>query len=128
MAAKKATPAKAAGYMALLQSCPRVLALVTRPESEYLGVCVVQAPAAWTRLGPTWVTPRGWVVVGRGLSRWGTTQGLAELAISTVPKIEWHAVGVAITPAPNVVFACTPEVIDHLGLAEDDVASATAKS
>jgi len=46
----------------------------------------------------------GWVCIGPGACNWGTSMGLAELATCSGPTPEWHAQGVAISPAPNIVF------------------------
>jgi len=109
---------------ALLAGVPRIAALIRRNSSDYLGICIVQAPGAWARLGATWATERGWVVIGPGISSWETTQGLAELAVSTAPRPTWHAVGVAVAPVPNLAFACLTEVVAHLGLATADACAA----
>lgn len=95
----------------ILAQTPRVAALLEMPGTIYLGACIVQAPGAWTRLGPTWLVPGiGTVVIGLGLARWGTSKGLAELATAAGGcKPEWHAVGLAICPAPNLIFAITAE-------------------
>lgn len=103
----------------LLESVPRVLALVHDETTEYIGPALVQAPGAWTRCGPTWLTKRGlWICVGPGVYDWGTTAGLAQLASSPDPKPKWHAHGVAIVPDPNIVFVVganaltSPEMAD----------------
>jgi hypothetical protein len=72
---------------------------------EYMGVCIVQSPGAWTRIGPTWLTPVGWINVGPGVSRWGTKLGLGELAVSITPTPSLHAVSLTISPTPNLVYA-----------------------
>jgi hypothetical protein len=87
----------------LLEATPRIAARLR--EAEYLGACIVQAPGAWARMGPTWLHPRlGWIVAGPGIDTWGTTRGLAELASSDTASPTWHAVGIAVAPTPNLVF------------------------
>lgn len=105
------TKEKANLMEALLGNTPRVLAQVKDEKSVYLGPCVVQAPGGWTRVGPTWQTPVGWVIVGPGIANWGTTQGLAELASASTAKPKLHALGVAVTPDPNIVYAMVPDAI-----------------
>lgn len=96
----------------LLEQAPRVAEQIR--NAQYMGVCVVQAPGAWTRVGPTWLTESGiWYTVGAGVNSWGTTQGLAELATSTAPKPTWHAVGISASPNPNIVYACSRDVVQQ---------------
>ena len=79
--------------------------LIRASGTEYLGPCIVQCEGSWTRVGPTWVTQRGiWVVFGPGLSRWGTTEGLAQLSISDAVTPVWHSIGVGIVPTPHICF------------------------
>lgn len=88
-------------------------------QLTYLGVTVVQAKAAWTRVGPTWLLPGiGYFVAGPGVADWGTKLGLAELAISTSPTPTFHAEGLSCAPEPNIVFAVRDEVAAHLGLTD----------
>lgn len=98
----------------LLESCPRIAALLRAPGTEYLGPCVVQDPGAWTRLGPTWrVAGDRYICIGPGVNVWGTTQGLAELATADTAKPKFHAIGISISPRPNIIFAMTPEAITN---------------
>lgn len=100
---------------------PRVRALLRRPDNEYLGVCIVQAPGAWSRMGPTWLTARGiWICCGPGLGVWGTTLGLAELAHDITAKPTWHACAAGMCPQPNLVFAVSPEAAEHHGFGDLD--------
>lgn len=97
---------------AILKSIPRIKDMLKREGVEYLGPCVVQAPGSWTRVGPTWIVPGiGWVCIGPGAKTWGTKAGLAELATFDTATPEWHAVGVAVVPDPNLVFAVTKEAL-----------------
>lgn len=93
----------------MLEQAPRIERLLQGPDVIYLGPCVVQAPGAWTRIGPTWLVPGvGTLVIGPGLARWGTSQGLAQLAVDAAAcKPEWHAVAIAVTATPNIIFALT---------------------
>ncbi len=95
----------------MLAGAPRVEAQIKDARTVYAGPCVVQAPGGWTRVGPTWITPVGWVVAGPGAASWGTTQGLAQLASEGTATPTWHAVGIAIAPAPNVVYAVLPDAL-----------------
>lgn len=73
--------------------------------TDDMGVCIVQAPAAWSRLGPTRVDERGrWWTYGPGVESWGTTRGLAQLATSDDAAPVWHEEGWTCVPAPNIVF------------------------
>lgn len=82
------------------------------PECRYFGPCIVQAPQAWTRMGPAWRHRDGsWIVLGSGVRYWGTTKGLAELAAEATAKPEWHAIGWSIVPAPPLVFLIEPEAL-----------------
>jgi hypothetical protein len=100
------------GVRDMLESAPRVAAALSRPGTIYYGACVVQTPGAWTRVGPTWLVPGlGWVTVGLGVRQWGTTAGLAELASQPTAKPTWHARGVSVVPAPNLVFAVTSQAL-----------------
>jgi len=91
---------------AMIDMAPRVKAALKRPGVIYMGPCVVQAPGAWTRVGPTWLVPNvGWITVGPGARQWGTTQGLAELASEDTAKPTWHSLGISIVPDPHLVFA-----------------------
>lgn len=113
MAAKKTSSnfLAAADYMS-----PQILGIIER-HGVYLGVCVLQAPAAWTRVGPTWHIPgHAWICVGPGILGWGTTQGLAELASATTGRSKLHAIAAGVCPQPNILFICLDEAIDHLGL------------
>jgi hypothetical protein len=92
----------------------RLLALIQRPDTEYMGACVVQGSGGWSRLGPTWWTVRGWVCWGPGLARWQTTEGLAELVSQTSATPKYHANGWTCAPLPNMVFYVEDHVIDHL--------------
>jgi len=83
-------------------------------QALYLGSCIVQAPGAWTRVGPTWLDRerlQAWVVVSIGAARWGTSEGLAQLATSVDCKPQWHAPGTAIVPLPNLAFLIEPHVL-----------------
>lgn len=98
----------------VLDANPRVKRQVLEnPKAVYMGCCIVQAPGAWCRLGATWYIPDlGWVCVGPGIDRWGTTMGLAEIATFGSPQTTWHATGIGISQLPNIVFACTQQAID----------------
>ncbi len=88
---------------------PHVLA-----ESRYLGVCVVQKPGAWTRMGPTWRHPEiGWVCLGPGVHQWNTKLGLAELAASEEVAPSWHATAFSMCEKPNLAFAVARAVSGH---------------
>lgn len=87
---------------------PRIKGQLDRADALFMGFCVVQAPGAWTRIGPTWLVPGvGWITDGLGVRRWGTTEGLAQLAGEKAADAqpEWHARGWSIVPTPNVVYA-----------------------
>lgn len=78
----------------------------------YLGVLVVQAPGAWSRVGPTWIVPGvGHLVFGPGLRTWGTSEGLAQLACDTKTQPQWHAIGVSTTD-PDITFYMFDEVVE----------------
>lgn len=78
----------------------------------YLGPMVVQAPGAWSRVGPTWVVPGiGWLVFGPGLRTWGTSEGLAQLGCDPNTQPQWHAIGVSFVPEPDISFGMLPEVV-----------------
>ena len=103
----------------LLDGAPRYRALIEQESSKYMGPCVVQTPGAWTRVGPTWLIPGvGWLVVGPGAANWGTKKGLAELATDVTPSPTWHAIGLAISPDPNLVFAVVEEVLRSPAMTE----------
>ena len=103
----------------MLASVPRVKAALNRSGVEYMGPCVVQSPGAWTRVGPTWIVPGiGWVTVGLGVCQWGTTAGLAELASQPTATPKWHALGISISPAPNLVFAVTVQALESPNMAD----------
>lgn len=114
------TTTKTAALRRLLDQAPRITRLLERPDTQYMGACIVQAPGAWTRMGPTWLVPGvGWVVIGPGVANWGTTSGLAQLATDPAAcSPQWHTVGVAICPAPNLVFAATADSLAATQLAE----------
>lgn len=88
-----------------------------------MGVAIVQAPGAWSRMGPTWNHPEhGWFCFGPGIQAWNTEQGLAELAVSKKPAPAWHATALACAPEPNIVFLVLPEIAEHhLGGLEEEV-------
>ena len=103
----------------LLAGAPRYQALIEKGPARYMGPCVVQAPGAWTRIGPTWLIPGvGWLIIGPGVANWGTQKGLAELATDLGPKPTWHAIGLVIAPAPNLVFAVVEEVLRSSAMEE----------
>ncbi len=106
----------------MLSGAPRVRGLVARAGVTYLGSCVIQDPAGWASIGPAWHVPDvGYVSVGIGVARWGTTKGLSELASEASAKPTLHAAGVVVSPKPNRVFACQPEAIKNVkGLKELD--------
>lgn len=106
----------------MLRGAPRVRALLTRAGVSYLGSCVIQDPAGWASIGPAWHVPDvGYVSVGIGIARWGTSNGLSELASEASAKPSLHAVGVVVSPKPNRVFACQPAAIKNvLGLEDLD--------
>lgn len=112
----KTKPAPRLRFAGLLAGAPYYAAMIRR--AEYLGPCVVQAPAAWCRVGPTWRDPVTgcWLCVGPGAAMWGTSEGLAELSTSTAPRPTWHAVGASLEPAPNICFAVLADVLaaDHM--------------
>lgn len=95
----------------------RIRAVVERKDATYMGTCIMQAPGAWSRMGPTWCVPGiGWVTYGPGVASWGTTAGLAQLAADHGEcSPTWHATGWSIEPNPNIVFA----VPDDEQLGED---------
>lgn len=98
----------------LLEGAPRVYAQVRdKSRSTYLGPTIVQAPGGWCRIGPTWlVQGLGWVVCGPGINRWNTTEGLAEIATKGCEKTTWHADGVAVAQAPNLVFSVLKSALE----------------
>lgn len=101
-------PGKALTVWELLEDVPRINKLVRLPNTIYLGPCIVQARGGWCRCGPTWlVKDIGWVCVGPGINRWGTTQGLAEIATYGCPHTTWHADGVGVAERPNITFCVT---------------------
>lgn len=107
-----ATKTKTPTVWDMLDGAPRLAAQV-RARGEYMGACIVQAPGGWARIGPTWHVPGlGWVVVGSGVNRWNTTLGLAEIATVGCKKTTWHADGVAVAPAPNIVYAVLQGALD----------------
>lgn len=108
-----ATKMKNGTLKKLIDSAPRVKPILER--SDYVGTCIVQAPGAWTRYGPTWHDERlGWICAGPGVASWGTTEGLAQLAGPTAGKAKpsWHATGICAVPTPNVVFFAIEEALD----------------
>ena len=97
----------------------RLLTAIKSTQSTYWGVCVMQAPGGWTRVGPTWhIRDHGWVTVGPGAGQWGTKSGLAELASAATATPKMHASGAVLSPQPNLVIPCTPEAVAHLKLSE----------
>lgn len=90
-----------------MKNIPERIALCLRdPATRYMGTCVIQAPGAWTRVGPCWVVPGvGWVCYGPGVERWGTSKGLAQLAVDAACKPSLHATAWTTVPAPNLAFA-----------------------
>jgi hypothetical protein len=90
----------------IVAGLPRLTPLMRR--SMYVGAAIVQSRGQWTRVGPTWITEYGWLTIGPGAANWGTTQGLAELAMSAVPKTTWHAIGVSGPTSPNIAFHVLP--------------------
>jgi hypothetical protein len=92
-----------------IDTCPdRLRALLDREDTVYMGACVLQAPSAWTRCGPTWFVPHvGWITVGPGVRFWGTTKGLAQLASDGDCSPDWHSDGWALAPTPSLVFPMT---------------------
>lgn len=103
----------------LKKTGPRILKWLRDSSTEYIGPCILDAPGAWTRCGPTWLTKGGiWLVYGPGVCEWGTTEGLAQLARDPQCTPQLHAVGVAMIPNPNLVFACTDSVLDLLKIRE----------
>lgn len=104
---------KSTTVASLLEQAPRIARILEMPGVVYLGACIVQAPGAWSRVGPTWRVPNMFtIVIGPGLARWGTTKGLAELAVAAADcKPEWHAMGIAICETPNIVFAITAKAL-----------------
>lgn len=120
MATTTKTVRKSDTLASLLEQAPRIARLLETPGTIYFGVCIVQAPGAWSRVGPTWRVPGvGVVVIGPGIARWGTTAGLAQLAGAGVAtaKPEWHAVGLAICE-PNLMFAVTASALAAPQMAE----------
>jgi hypothetical protein len=115
---------------ALLDGAPRLAAALRDPtRTEYLGPCVVQSPAGWTRVGPTWIVARiGWVTIGPGAGSWGTTAGLAELAAQPTARPTWHAAAACAQPAPNIVFAVADAALaaQHMSQVRDLCAQAEA--
>lgn len=95
-----------------LGECPRAARVLRDGRTEYLGVTIAQAPRAWSRMGPTWCDVRGrYWVLGPGVADWGTSQGLAELSVSTAPAAKWHAVGLVCCPSDTLLFAVEAEVV-----------------
>lgn len=87
-------------------------------DAKYLGVCVMQCPGAWTRMGPTWYSPQlGFINAGLGVRSWNTSEGLAELATSTAPTPSFHAAGVAVSLDPNLVIMVEDHALMGDGLA-----------
>lgn len=83
----------------------RIAALLRRATTFYMGPCCVNASGGWTRVGPTWDVPGyGWIVWGPGAERWGTTMGLAELAVLGSAKPKWHASAWVSAPKSNAAF------------------------
>lgn len=95
----------------------RCVAMIREPGTRYFGVCILQAPGAWSRLGPTWRTSDNvWICAGPGLGRWNTRRGLAEISQDVTANPEIHATGVAMCPKPNLVFEVSAMSIEHLKL------------
>ena len=96
----------------VLEDTPHAKNLITSEDATYMGPCIVQAPGAWSRTGPTWLVKNvGWVTYGPGVKRWGTEEGLAELCSSVKPKPELHAEGFDIVPNPNIVFPVSEKAL-----------------
>lgn len=92
-------------------------------KSEYVGVMILQATGAWTRVGPTWRLPdRGWVTVGPGVHSWNTAEGLAQLAVDPTVRPKWHAIGGSPCDLPNLLFM----VVDAVVEAHDDIKTLAA--
>lgn len=106
-AAKTAKAPAAVDHVAAIASAPAIAAML--PQARYMGVCVLQAPGGWTRVGPAWILPAGcgWAIYGPGVARWGTSAGLAQLASESSPTPSLHAVGLSVCPDPNIVYALT---------------------
>lgn len=82
-------------------------------KSDYMGVMVLQAPGAWTRVGPTWKMSDGcWVTVGPGVHSWNTAEGLAQLAVDPTVKPKWHAIGGSPCDLPNLLFMVADAVVE----------------
>jgi hypothetical protein len=112
MATKPKTTAVESSYLDCADYMSAEVLACVREHGIYLGVCIMQASGAWTRMGPTWHIPaHGWVCVGPGMATWGTTHGLAELATSTAPSPKLHAAACTIAPVPNLIFAVQAAVI-----------------
>lgn len=98
-----------------LEIAPRWMDVIK--ESRYYGVCAVQSPGAWTRVGPTWRTSDGnWICAGPGVGVWGTTTGLGELTTYDTATPTMHAAALTISPSPNLVFQLTDVAVKHMGL------------
>lgn len=103
-----------------------IRAQIEREDTVYLGPVIIQAPSAWCRAGATWYVPSTacWIVYGPGLARWGTSQGLAQLAsASDACNPKYHATAWCIVPAPNLCFAIEEGQLEHLGPIRDAVAA-----
>lgn len=103
-------------FQEFLAGAPHYAAQLRGKDAVYMGPCVVQCPGAWSRCGPTWLVPVGgtavWGVVGPGVLRWGTTEGLAQLTVGGA-KPTWHSVGFAWSPLPNLAFAMTAAALQE---------------
>lgn len=110
-----ATKVKKGLFLELVKHAPYMANHMRR--AEYYGVTAVQSPDAWCRVGPTWRNPTTdvWFVAGPGLARWGTSEGLAQIGVSTAPSPTWHAVNLSMTPKPNIAFAVADHVLEQSG-------------
>lgn len=98
---------------------PRLAARIADPGATYYGPGAINAPGAWTRVGPVWrLADLTWLVVGPEAIDWGTTRGLAELATASTAKPMWHAAAAALCPTPNVVLCCTAEALATAAMRE----------
>lgn len=80
---------------------------------RYMGLCIVQTPGSWTRIGPTWFADGiGWLCAGMGVANWCTSNGLGQLATDKSVRPRFHAGASTWSPLPNLVFAVAygPEV------------------
>lgn len=86
----------------------RLMKMLRQKGTVYFGPCVVNAPGAWTRCGPTWKLTSGvFLVVGPGVRNWNTSKGLAQLAVDPSVAPTLHEEGATLVPDPAIMIAVT---------------------